>query len=237
MPYNQPLYSELKARLEDWIQSSGGSVQTLPLDLLNRAQDDLTIHRQWSDMMFTTPLVPVNGEDKAYSMPSGMASYKIISSDHDEDGKPDEYFYDRSIQDKGYNIEDRFDILSGHAHVVIFYRDPNNLPNVYYQKALSDFTDIGTPQYSFFPAELLLRTAQKIHIEETGLTSAEVTVILNSQQKLIDKYTASHHNVNNDLKMEILDSEGYPIQTEAMNLRGDFDGGFDYFDGDDNSVL
>jgi len=237
MPNNQPLYSEIKARLEDWLQSSGGSVVLLPLDLLNRAQDDLTLHKQWSNMMFTEALTPVEGEPRTYSMPDGMASYQIISSDHDGDGKPDEYFYDRSNQVKGYKVEDRFDITTGHAHVILFYRDPSVLPNVYYQKALTDFQDTDTPQYSFFPSELLLRTAQKIHIEETGLTSSEVTVILNSQKTLLKNYTAIHHNVNTDLKMEILDYEGHPIQTEAINLTGCFDGDPDYYKGQDNSVL
>ena len=221
MPYNLELYSELEARLKDWINAVGGEVTDLPLDLLNRAQNDLTMERRWSDMMFTSALTAVSGESKAYSFPSDMACFRLISTDSNSDGKPDEYYFAEGRQYNGYYLEDRFDKATGHAWVAIFYVDPATTPKVNYQKRLSDFTGSGT-EYTFFPGELLLLTAQKIHIIETGLTDASYRAILDAQGKALDKYIAAHQYVNTDLVMEIKDASGRIISTESSDLSGNF---------------
>lgn len=225
MSYNAALYADLKKRLTDWLQVGDGEVVSVPLDLLNRGQDKIISENAWSDMMLTTPLVKISGEERAYQLPSGMATFTIISSDSDEDGKPDKYFYSKARVYNGYNIEDRFTKATGHSHVAIFYIDPPYVPNVYYQKKLEDFTDqVTSDQFSLFPGELLIRAAQSIHIEETGLTGPVMQVLLDSYDKHLENYSAGHNNVNQDLRMEILDYAGRPISTESTSLMGDFDG-------------
>ena len=223
MSFNLETYLELRKRLSDWLRSTGGDVTNLPLDLLNRAQNWLTEYRRWTDMMVSAELTAVSGETNSFYLPSDMAAFTMIFYDSDSDGKPEKYYYRHARHDDGYEITDTFDKSTGHSWVVKFYTTPSYTPKAYYQRKLVDFTnDEVNTQYSFFPGELLLRTAQLIHIEETGLTGTEVQVIINSQKGRLKDYAQAHHNVNNDLRMEINDDSGSKIKAESMDLTGNF---------------
>lgn len=229
MSYNAETYVDIKKRLNDWLRNTAGEVNNLPLDLLNRAQNWLTKYRRWTDMMKTVTLEAVTGEVNAYYLPSDMAAFTTIFVDSNMDGKPDQYLYRQARHHDGYEIEDRFTKTAGHRWVVTFYTAPTETPRCYYQKRLDDFQDDETnPQYSFFPGELLLRTAQLIHIEETGLTGPEIRAILDSQEKQIRDYEQAHNAVNNDLRMEIKDDNGHLLSTEHGDLQGNYSGGRDY---------
>lgn len=223
MSINSETYLDIKNRLSDWLRNTGGDIENLPLDLLNRAQNRLTEYRRWTDMMRTASLEAVSGENNAYYLPSDMAAFVTIFFDSDNDGRPDKYFYRHARHDNGYEIRDDFDKSTGHSWVVTFYNSPSEAPKAYYQKRLDDFTGEGT-EYSFFPGELLLKCAEVIHIEETGLTGAEVQVLRNTYFELLKDYEQAHHNVNNDLVMEINDVTGNHISTEGMDLQGNFSG-------------
>lgn len=229
MALNSELFYDIKNRLNDWLRITGGDVSNRPLDLLNRAQNWLTEYKRWTDMMHRVELTPVAGSSTQFTLPSDMASFTIVNYDSDSDGKPDKYYYRHARHHDGYEITDNFDKSTGHSWVITFYLAPEYTPEVYYQKRLEDFVDYDTaaehtanPQYTFFPGELLLRAAQVIHIEETGLVSAEVQIIQNSLKNLLENYEQAHHNVNNDLRMEILDDSGERVWNEASSLMGDF---------------
>lgn len=180
-------------------------------------------------MMKVAALEVVPGEENSFYLPADMAAFTTIFLDSNLDGKPDMFLYRHARHHDGYEIEDRFDKSTGHRWVVKFFTAPSYTPRCYYQRKLDDFLDDDvTTQYSFFPGELLLRTAQLIHIEETGLTGAEVQVIINSQEKQIRDYEQAHNCVNNDLRMEVKDDNGHLITTEASDLQGNYSGYHNY---------
>jgi hypothetical protein len=227
--YNSEIYYDLEKRLKDWLNAVGGEVSNLPLDLLNRAQNKLTMHRLWSDMLRVTELSLVSGESKTYQFPTDVAAYKYLGADVDGNGKDDTWYYAEARNYNGYRLEDQFTKAAGHSWVAEFYTAPPFTPRLTYQKRLEDFVGYDTaaehsanPQYTFFPGELLMKCAQVIHIEETGLTSSEVQVLVNSYNQLLDDYTTAHQNVNTELTMELKDSEGHIINNESLDLGGNF---------------
>lgn len=237
MAYNNETYTNLKNRLNDWLRVTGGDVTSLPQDLLNRGQNKIQEEEPWSQLMIDAAMSAVSGEAKTYAFPSDMVCYKLIGYDNDSDGKPDQYFYRHSQRvAEGYRVENRFDISTGQSLVAIFYQNPSYPPIVRYQKQLEDFDDTEeTAQYSYFPGELLIRAAQLIHVEETGLTGVAIDAIKTSYNDLLMRYKANHQYVNNDLRMEILDNGGSLISTESTSLTGDFSGN-DNYRGYDNDV-
>ena len=224
MGYQTETYDVISKRLGDWLEATGGEIENLPLDLLNRAQNKILSEDQWADTMASAQLAPVVGEERTYYLPTDMATLFFIFTDSDGDGKPDNYMYRQSRRNKGYEERDRFAIATGHSRVVTFYMEPTYAPRAFYQKRLADFTDVTTPQYSFFPGELLLRAAQVIHIEENGIVSAEVQILRSSYADELKKYREAHHNVNADLTMDLKDSQGYQVYLESADLQGNFSG-------------
>lgn len=223
MSYNAETYTVISNRLSDWLRVTGGKVSNLPLDLLNRGQNKIQGEKPWSKLMFNIELEQVEDETNTYLLPDEMITYKLLGYDTDEDGKMDGYFYRHARRSQGFEIEDRFDKAAGHKYYVRFYVAPFNTPIVRYQKQLTDFTGEDT-EYSYFPGEFLLRAAQLVHIEETGLKPSDVQIIKNSYNDELKKYESNHHMVNNDLRMEMLDNAGTPISTESTSLQGDFSG-------------
>lgn len=235
MAYQVETYEVISKRLSDWLNTVGGEIANLPLDLLNRAQNKILSEDQWADTMASAQLTPVVGEERTYYLPTDMATLFYIFYDSDGDGKPDGYMYRQSRRNKGYEEYDRFDVATGHSRVVTFYREQTYAPRAFYQKRLADFTDVTTTQYSFFPGELLLRAAQVIHIEESGLVGAEVSILRGSYADELKKYREAHHNVNADLTMDLKDAEGAQICLEAVDLQGNFSG-VNFNRGYENSV-
>jgi hypothetical protein len=221
-------YSTFSKRLDDWLIELGGEVTNLTLDLFNRAQDWLLLRRDWEDLIVRYELTLSN--DSA-SLPSDLSRILRVWHDSDGDGKPDFYYYAYARHDDGYYVSDSFTKSGGHSKTATFYRTPSHTPTVEYIKTLEHFTGSGV-EYSFFPPDLLLRTAQKTHIEEADLVGNEYQAIINSHAEMLRDYEASHQYRNRDMRSEVLDDHGDPIDVEQYNLSGDTDR---WNDGYDNS--
>ena len=94
-----------------------------------------------------------------------------------------------------------------------------------YTAILPDFTGVDSlgvdiDEYSFFPPELLLRCAQKIHAEEKGMTGDNINATLlsfNEQLKIFETM-AQFNNQQPDLTPK--NKFGQPIKLYGHTLDG-----------------
>jgi len=213
---NEP-YLTFSKRLTDWLNTSGGEVSNLPLDLLNRAQYRLWAYRAWEGLIVHQSLTL---SSNASSLPSDFAgAVVLVYIDTNSDGKPDMYFYRNGNASSGYKLVDVFVKATGHAWTITFFATPGGTPVIVYPKALPDFEGTGT-EYSFFPPDLLLAAAKVIHIEESDLVGPEYQAVLNSYATLLRDYEQSNQYQNTELRMSVLDDAGDEIGVDDYDLEG-----------------
>ena len=213
---NEP-YSTFSKRLTDWLNTSGGEVTNLPLDLLNRAQYRLWAYRAWEGLIVHQSLTL---SSNASALPSDFAGAVVrVYIDTNSDGKPDMYFYRNGNASSGYKLVDVFVKATGHAWTITFFATPAANPVIVYPKALPDFDGTGT-EYSFFPPDLLLAAAKAIHIEESDLVGPEYQAVLNSYAALLRDYEQANQYQNTELRMVQLDDAGDEIGVDDYDLTG-----------------
>lgn len=212
-------YSTFSKRLDDWLRESGGEVVNLTLDLINRAQDWLWVHRDWDELVTRLELTVTN---KAATMPADFGRVVRVGHDADGDGLMDYFYYAYGRVDDGYYWKNDFTKAAGHVRSLVFYRDPTHAPTLEYVRALDHFEGSGT-EYSFFPPDLVVRTAQKIHIGEADIGKNEYGIIVQEHAELLRQYERTHMHRNRDMRNIVLDNEGDEIDTEQYNLGGDGD--------------
>jgi hypothetical protein len=227
-------YADFKKRLDDWLRDEGGSISDLSKDLLNRAQTELWMYRDWDGLMKRSQLTL---SSNAASMPTdfGGMGLKNVWIDSNADGKPDKYYYRESTADQGYKLVNSFTKSAGHSWTITFFSTPPANPYVHYKRCLDDFTGVGD-EYSYFPPDLLVTTAQKVHIEEADLVGNEYEAILRRQAQLLRDYESNHQYQNNEPEWHPLDMSGQQIESEGFDLQGgsedlkldDFDNSYDY---------
>ena len=187
------------------------------------------MRRDWEDLIVRYSLSSLSA--KSQSLPADFGRVVRLWHDSDGDGRADYWYYAYGKYDDGYYISDDFEKATGHSKTITFYRSPTHTPTLEYIKTLDHFEGTGT-EYSFFPPDLLLRTAQKVHIEEADLVGNEYQAIINAHAELLRDYEVAHQYRNRDMRNEILDDYGDPIDVEQYNLSGDTDR---WNDGYDNS--
>ena len=214
---NEP-YSTFSKRMTDWLLTVGGEVADLTLDLFNRGQDHLWLKRDWEDLLVRTEL---SLTDNSVALPSDFGRVVRVWHDSNSDGKPDFYYYARGRYDDGFYIADTFAKATGHSRTINFFRSPSHTPTLEYIKLLDHFVGSGT-EYSYFPPLLLMRAAQKVHIEESEhLDGNAFNAIMNSYAEELSNYEASNQFRGRDMRAEILDDNGTRVDMEGYNLGGD----------------
>jgi hypothetical protein len=227
---NEP-YSTFSKRLTDWLNTAGGEVTNLTLDLFNRAQYVLWAYRAWSSLIQQSTLTLVSNTVPAANFPAGFGGIICaIGIDTNSDGKLDRFFYKDGDVAWGYKIINSFSKATGHSWAITFFSTPSANPILVYPKALDDFAGSGT-EYSYFPPELLISQAQVTHIEEAGLVGNEYQAIINKHEKLLRDYEQAHQYQNIEMRMRQLDNEGDEISNEAYDMAGGSDSArHQYFD-------
>lgn len=234
MAYGAGTYAEYAKRIKDWMMhaATGANVTDRSLDLANRAQEWLMQYKDWSDLTITAALTV---SDNEADFPADFARMVNCNWDSDADGKPEGYFYSNGPLNKGYVIVNTFTKAAGNSRVIKFFNTLGVAPRMTYVYNLDDFTGEDT-EYSFFPGNLLLRTAQRLHIEEFGLTTKEMNQIIISQKEMLRDYTQAHHYVNQQLNRRINDAVGNEIIMQDVDLMGGVQGNRDNTQGLDRDV-
>lgn len=219
------LYSDAYKRMVDFIVESntGGSVENLARDLLNRAQEQLRMYRMWEELTRRETLT-VNSSNNSY-LPTDCGEIIGIYHDSDNDGRPDWWYWNRSKRvDQGYYFGNDFDRLSGYSRYFHFFTAPNHTPILWYVRTLEAFVGTNTSgddtEYSFFPLDLLVVTAQIIHRSEQDIIENSYEVLELRRQQLLADYEQSHQWINADMGMEVNDANGDLVYMNEYNLSG-----------------
>jgi len=221
-------YQAFSARLTDWLNTAGGEVADLTLDLINRAQYRLSTYRAWDGLITHYSITLTN---KAATLPADFyGAVCRVYIDTNTDLKPELYYHRDAPAATGYRIVNTFTKAVGHVWTITFFSDPTYSPVLVYPKALPDFEGTGT-EYSFFPPELLLAAAKVVHIEESDLIGDEYKAVQTQYLTLLRDYEQSHQHQNVEQRMAQIDQNGEELFISGYDLNGgesvDATGNFD----------
>lgn len=221
--------SDIRNRLKDWLIYSASSsfVPSLDLDLLNRAKDWLQQYRNW-DMLITTVTLTMDGTGRIAVLPTNLKSILEVYVDNLVVGKPTLWFYE-DCPDVAFRYTKQwtYDKLTGGYWTITFPSVSPLLstPKLKYIQLIEDYTGVDNAgaditEYSFFPPELLLRCAQKIHAEEKGMTGDNINAILNSFNENLRYFEqmAQYNNQQPDLTPK--NKFGQPIKLYGHSADG-----------------
>lgn len=212
-------YSEIKNVLSDWLQGEGSAVTDLELNLINRAKDYLARYRHWDELKKKLSLTLSSDGKTVSNFPTDIEAIIECGLDTDGDGRLDYLFFrDDYRPGRGYELTVTFSTASGRSHAMVFHDPPSGTPKLIYQQKLDDFTGLGT-EYSFFPKELMIKTAQKLFIEDSGAHD-EYGVIDKAFREQIRDYELLHQYQNTAQHFQPLDNYYNPIEFDGNALDG-----------------
>jgi hypothetical protein len=220
MPYDET-YGNIANRLKDWLQASstGRNVTDVVKDLINRANYWLTLYKPWTNQMKDADLTLVSG--KTYSFPSDYAKVGLFGFDIDGDGMYDGYYWRHGSSDDGFVLNDDYTPAAGHSFTITFYINVSQAPRVRYQYVLPDWDGTSTGYFSFYPADLLLRVAQTLRLEDKKANPTEYKNIYNSRNELINMYKKAYLWVVSDMTREVRDYFGRKICLPETDMSGE----------------
>lgn len=228
--FNNGKISDIRNRLKDWLICAPGSsyVPNLDLDLLNRANQWLQAYRQWDSLVKTVALTLDALTGRIAILPTDVKSILEVYVDNLVTGKPTFWFWedDNDIAFR-YTKQFTYDKATGGYWTITFPAISPLLtnPKMKYTAMIPDFTGVDENgadivEYSFFPPELLLRCAQKIHSEEKGMTGDNFVSILNSFNEQLRAYETMAQFNNHKPDLTPKNKFGQPIKIYGHQLNG-----------------
>jgi hypothetical protein len=228
--YNEKI-STIRARLSDWLKITGGAVTNLDLDLLNRAHQWLQSYRNWDCLKKTVALSVADNliegvtYPKSSILPIDLDTIFSVYVDNATVGMPNIYFYenDNDIAQR-YTKQYLFNSADAtKSFWLITWPSVSPLlsgPKCEYLRIVPDFTGSEADEYSFFPGELLLRCAQKIRIDEKGLTGDNNQALLLSFREVLSQFERMNQANNVRPDMVPKNKWGRPIHINGYTLGG-----------------
>ena len=223
MPYIGDTIATIRARLRNWLiySSATSEIATLDLDFLNRAKAWLESYKWQIDPLITVYSLTL---DSSYQVdcPSDLKTIVDVYSDVTINGIPDIHFYEDHIDpQQRYTKIYTHDNETGGYWTLTFNSLSTFLSSLKlkYAKFLEDYTGSGT-EYSFFPGELLLKTAQKLFAEEKGLTGDNVDLLMKSHIEVLRNYETSIQGNNQVCDLTPKDNYGNPLRISGYKLDG-----------------
>lgn len=208
-------------RLRDILTYSdtGNHVENYALDLLNRAQSWISMYRPWDFLKKIASLTI--GNDRTATLPSDLNTILQMYIDIEGVGKPSVYLYpDAPDPAERYEIFDNFSAASGHSWYIqipsvaplpgpLFLKYTYNLPAI----AAAD-------NYLFYPSELLLRTAQKLHIADKGVTGDSANLALAEFERVMGNFIRNSQYNNHKQDLGVQNKYGNPVKIGGHALDG-----------------
>jgi len=199
---------------------TGGDTADLDLDYVNRGKDWLCGYRPWDFLIHYINLTV--DDTRIVDLPTDLQAIMEVYVDINNDGKPDLWFYANSPEVmQRYTLLNNYDPTLGASWQIKF--PPNaylyTSPTVKYIQKVDDYTGAAS-ELSFFPAELLLRTAQKLYLEDRGIADTKAELILKSHAELIRAFEQMFQYQNQDMDLTVKNRYGVPIRVQGQPLDG-----------------
>jgi hypothetical protein len=215
------LYATIKNRLSDVLNiGDNGAVADPVKEYANRAQRRLWQESDWDALIKESALTIATGN--LASVPLDFGREVTMYQDTNGDGKPDFFYYKDGRARGGYKVVNTFvksGTGAGNTLKFQFYQAPASTVYLRYMVKLDDFTGSGD-EYSFFPADLVVITAQMIHMTEAGIDPNQLQAIKDERQRQINIYRAEALNNNQDTAREIKDASGNTVIMDTPLLDG-----------------
>lgn len=198
---------------------TGNYVENYALDLLNRSQNWLCMYKSWDYLKKVVALTV--SDARVAQLPSDINHIVDIYAELGEIGKPSIHYYPDAV-DVAQRVEltTEFSKTSGISWYVTF-------PSValvqgpLYLKYMYNLEDIAaTDVYTFFPGELLVRCAQKLHLEDKGLTGDTVQTALTAFNDQLRNFEVNSQYVNQQMDQTIKNRFGDPLVIPGHSLSG-----------------
>jgi hypothetical protein len=163
-------------------------------------------------------------------MPVDYGKLINLMWDSNGDGIPEGYFdVNGSDPLRFCEIREEFDVSTGMTFSVYFGRVPSFTPMVRYIANLNDFREVDSEgqaltEYSFFPAELLLKTAEMLHLQEKGSDTATLGTVSQAHIDLLTQFEQWQNRGGAQDRM-MRDALGYRVYQQSLDLRGGDDYG------------
>jgi hypothetical protein len=219
--------SNIRNRLRDWLSyaSTGSNVEDLDLDLLNRANRYLEDLRRWDFLRRVYAMtLTATTDGQVCTLPSYITVIESIYTDSSGIGKPDCFFYENDTDvSRRYTKEYVYDKNIGGYWVITFPSMSSLLsnPKLIYKTTLDDFEGIeGADEYAIWPSDLLIRCAQKIHVEEAGSRGFDVEGILKAYEDSLRIFETKMQYNNQRPDFVPKYSNGQPMKITNMGLNG-----------------
>lgn len=210
-------YSDIKNVVSDWLQGEGSAVADLELNLINRAKDYIARYRHWDELKKRLTLTLDSDGKTVTNYPNDIQAIIEVGLDTDGDGRLDYFFFlDDYEPGRGYYLESGWTKAAGHSWTMKFNDPPSGSPVLIYQMKLTDFEGTGT-EYSFYPKELMIKTAQKLFIEDSGAHD-EYGVIDKAFREQMRDYESLHQYQNTAMKMVPLDNYYNAVEFDGNAL-------------------
>lgn len=218
MGYWTAKYSEIEPRLKDFLKvGDSGNVSNVALDLLNRAQDYLWQYKAWGYLQKVASVTMTNNTG---SMPSGFGRLLSVYLDSNGDGLAEvQYYENHSDITRTYSMAATFASATGYTWTITMPNAPSTI-KIRYMPEIAAFAGTGT-EYSVFPAQLLLLTAMKIHLQEIGSDGNDYQMIGQALADEMRDFTQAIHKMNPPRSISIRDGVGQGIGISGMTLGGE----------------
>jgi len=191
----------------------------------------LQSYRNWDCLKITVTLTvgdnTISGTlyTKSSILPTDLSTIFSVYVDNATVGKPNIYFYenDNDIAQR-YTKQYIYDSSDPtKSYWLILWPSVSPLlsnPKCEYLRIVPDFTGSEADEYTFFPGELLLRTAQKIRIDEKGLTGDNNQALLLSFRENLAQF--ERMNQSNNVRPDMVPKNrfGQPIRIGGYRLDG-----------------
>jgi len=209
--------SDIRNELDDWLNSYGGKVTDQPLSLINRAIEQLWMRRDWDMLRKNYTLSIVNN---VALLPSDYGRMIFVGRDSDSDGVID-WFYSNEARDrdKRYEFENTLSATNQITLSIKFPFSPVSTPTLRYMMQLNKV--VNDTDNMFFPATLVLRTAQKIHAIDKSISGTEINAISNDWKELIVDYEDTNYHIDRSMQNWQQDMYFNQISVEGYSLNGD----------------
>lgn len=198
---------------------TGNNVENYALDLLNRAQNWLCMYKQWDYLKKEVELTV--DSDRIAQLPSDINVLIDVYDKVGGLGKPSRHYYPDAV-DVSQRCELRcaFNTTTGHSWTLSFPSTALLSGQLYllYMYNLADIAESDT--YTFFPGELLVRCAQKIHIEDKGLTGDTANLAIQAFNDQLRNFETNSQYVNHKMDLTIKNRWGDPLRLPGHRLDG-----------------
>jgi len=219
--YTNGLYSRVKRRLDDWLNTSSVSVENgdLALDLVNRGQERLEQEYDW-EQLYKTSTLPIDS-NRIGILPADCVKIIRVYFDPIGLGKALGYYSQDGDLIYGYKTFDEYSKENGLTpeQVQFFFTQPFYPTMLLYKVGLPRFTGQGI-EHSFFSEGLLLRASQLEHLAENGASASEYQLIEREYDKALFNFKKQMAAVNCDYRNTIKDWSGNQVQIQQYSPDG-----------------